>query len=160
MATLSRRVRVIYTHLCSCAATTVAVADVSYHNFIFRYRFVSVSKEQEGEDDADLMFALTVTDDQDTLQLLFSGAEAERFLNITSAADLLANPALRQQVHDQLQTCRDLKLVCDYKIKVFVHREKVVLGGGGGSVGPGAAKRGGKSMGNRRKEPVENCYTR
>jgi hypothetical protein len=102
--------------------------------------------------EAQLMFALRVTDSSDFIHVLFEGAEAETFLGAT-AAEIMSSPQVGDRVARRLQTCRDLSLPCEFKVKVIVHKETVVVpstqlagannasNGGGGRRGRGAAGR-------------------
>lgn len=103
-----------------------------------------------------LMFALHLADNSDFIRLLFEGEEAEALLGET-AEDLASSRASRDRALTRLQTCRDQKIVCEYKLKVFVSKEKVALGSQQ-SEQDGQGRR--ARMNNRKKAQQDQSYIR
>ncbi len=79
-------------------------------------------KGRSGSVTPSIMFALRVEDSSDAVQILLAGADAESFLGAT-AAELLAGAACRERAQARLQACRDLNLLCEYKVRSTTQQE-------------------------------------
>jgi hypothetical protein len=129
---------------------------------VFVCSFVAASAAGDRVE-AQLMFALRVTDSSDFIHVLFEGAEAETFLGAT-AAEIMSSPQVGDRVARRLQACRDLSLPCEFKVKVIVHKETVVLpssqlaGANGASSGGGGRR--GRGAAGRAKEAQELSFVR
>jgi hypothetical protein len=104
------------------------------------------------------MFALRVTDSSSaSIQVLFEGHEAEKFLGYTMT-ELSANAACRERAQRKLQACRDLGLQCEYKVKVFVSKETVVVAPAAESAPGGVSKK--RQKGKNGGRAAEESYVR
>jgi hypothetical protein len=108
------------------------------------------------------MFALRVTDSSSaSIQVLFEGLEAEKFLGF-AAAELLADATSREKAHRRLLACRDRNLQCEYKVKVFVSKETVQMSppAAGESSAPGGVGSKKRSKGKNGGRAAEETYVR
>jgi hypothetical protein len=107
------------------------------------------------------MFALRVTDSSSaSIQVLFEGHEAEKFLGFT-APELVANATSREKAQRRLLACRDMNLQCEYKVKVFVSKETVLVAppSAADSNAPGAVSKK-RSRGKNASRATEETYVR
>lgn len=119
------------------------------------------NRGSNGGFEATFMFALRVTDGSDYIQVLFQGAEAEGFLG-AAAGEILTSAAARDRVARRLQACKDLGVVCEYKVKVVVDKEVVAIPqpvSANGAHGSNINKRG-RGAGGRAKDAPEQTYVR